>query len=89
MPVTEATFQETPYGRWITSEGWFVLNLGDAFTVQNEEKGGAAYLIEPREAPFGPNLGATSASSGRASRAPTTTRRTSRRGSSSSPASAC
>ena len=57
MPVGEASFQETPYGRWITSEGWFVLNLGEAFTVRNEEKGGAAYLIEPREAPFGPNLG--------------------------------
>ena len=49
--------EETPYGRRITSDGWFVLNLGEAFTVRNEEKGGAAYLIEPREAPFGPNLG--------------------------------
>ena len=47
MPVGEASFQETQYGRWITSEGWFVLNLGDAFTVRNAEKGGAAYLIEP------------------------------------------
>jgi len=57
MPVGEASFQETQYGRWITSEGWFVLNLGDAFTVRNAEKGGAAYLVEPPEAPFGPNLG--------------------------------
>ena len=30
MPVKEATLEETPYGRYVTSEGWFVVNLGDA-----------------------------------------------------------
>jgi uncharacterized cupin superfamily protein len=53
MPVKEASSEETPYGRYITSEGWFVLNLADALAVRNEEKGGATYPIEPREAPFG------------------------------------
>ena len=40
------------YGRYITSDGWFVLNLGDALAVRNEEKGGAEYPLEPREHPF-------------------------------------
>ena len=53
MGVTEARSEETPYGRYITSEGWFVLNLEDALAVRNEEKGGASYPIEPRESPFG------------------------------------
>ena len=52
MPVKEASSEETPYGRYITSDGWFVLNLGDALAVRNEEKGGAAYPLEPREQPF-------------------------------------
>ncbi len=52
MPVQEATSEETPYGRYITSDGWFVLNLEDALAVRNEEKGGAAYALEPRDAPF-------------------------------------
>ena len=52
MPVREASAEETPYGRYITSDGWFVLNLSDALAVRNEEKGGAAYPLEPREAPF-------------------------------------
>jgi uncharacterized cupin superfamily protein len=52
MPVNEASSEETPYGRYITSDGWFVLNLADALAVRNEEKGGAAYPLEPREAPF-------------------------------------
>jgi hypothetical protein len=52
MPVEEARWEETPYGRYITSDGWFVLNLGDALAVRNEEKGGAAYPLEPRELPF-------------------------------------
>ena len=52
MPVQEASSEETPYGRYVTSDGWFVLNLGDALAVRNEEKGGALYPIEPREAPF-------------------------------------
>ena len=53
MPVEEASSEETPYGRYVTSEGWFVLNLADALAVRNEEKGGAMYPLEPREAPFG------------------------------------
>ena len=53
MPVKEASSEDTPYGRYITSDGWFVLNLGDALAVRNEKKGGAAYPLEPREHPFG------------------------------------
>ena len=41
MPVNEASLEETPYGRYVTSDGWFVLNLADALAVRNEEKGGA------------------------------------------------
>jgi len=52
MPVKEASSADTPYGRYITSEGWFVLNLEDALAVRNEAKGGAAHPIEPREHPF-------------------------------------
>jgi uncharacterized cupin superfamily protein len=52
MPVKEASVVETPYGRYVTSDGWFVVNLGDALAVRNEEKGGAVYPIEPRELPF-------------------------------------
>ena len=52
MPVKEASSEETPYGRYITSDGWFVLSLADALAVRNEEKGGAAYPLEPREQPF-------------------------------------
>jgi hypothetical protein len=40
MPVKEASPEETPYGRYITSEGWFVHNLSDELAVRNEEKGG-------------------------------------------------
>jgi hypothetical protein len=36
MPVKEAGSTETPYGRYITSEGWFILNLADALAVRNE-----------------------------------------------------
>ena len=53
MPVKEATLAETPYGRYVTSDGWFVLNLSEALAVRNEEKGGAVYPIEAREHPFG------------------------------------
>jgi uncharacterized cupin superfamily protein len=53
MSVKEASSEETPYGRYVTSEGWFVLNLADALAVRNEEKGGATYPLEAREAPFG------------------------------------
>ena len=52
MAVREASCAETPFGRYVTSAGWFVLNLGDALAVRNEEKGGAAYPIESREHPF-------------------------------------
>ena len=52
MPVNEASSEETPYGRYITSEGWFVLNLADALAVRNEKEGGSLYPIEPREARF-------------------------------------
>ena len=52
MPVKEASSEETPYGRYVTSDGWFVLNLADALAVRNEEKGGAVYPLEPREARF-------------------------------------
>jgi uncharacterized cupin superfamily protein len=52
MPVKEASSTETPYGRYVTSDGWFVLNLGDALAVRNDEKGGASYPLEPREHPF-------------------------------------
>jgi uncharacterized cupin superfamily protein len=51
MPVKEARSEETPYGRYITSEGWFVHNLSQALAVR-QEKGGALYPLEPREAPF-------------------------------------
>jgi uncharacterized cupin superfamily protein len=51
MPVQEAQTDETPYGRYVTSEGWFVHNLEDALAVQFE-RGGALYPLEPREAPF-------------------------------------
>jgi uncharacterized cupin superfamily protein len=53
MPVKEASSQETPYGRWMTSDGWFVLNLADALAVRNDEKGGATYPLESQESPFG------------------------------------
>lgn len=52
MPGEEARVADTPFGRYVTSEGWFVLNLGEALAVRNEEKGGVAYPIESREHPF-------------------------------------
>ncbi len=52
MPVHEARSEETPYGRYISSDGWFVLNLSDALAVRNEEKGGAVYPLECSEARF-------------------------------------
>ena len=51
MSVQEATAEETPYGRYITSEGWFIHNLEDALAVRFQ-RGGALYPLEPREAPF-------------------------------------
>jgi uncharacterized cupin superfamily protein len=50
--VKEASSEETPYGRYVTSDGWFVLNLREALAVRNEEKGGAAFPLEARDAPF-------------------------------------
>jgi uncharacterized cupin superfamily protein len=50
--MREASAEETPYGRLITSDGWFVLNLADALAVRNEEKGGALYPLEPQEQRF-------------------------------------
>ena len=52
MTVKEASSTETPYGRYITSEGWFVLNLADALAVRNDAKGGAVFPLEAREYPF-------------------------------------
>ncbi len=52
MPVKEATVADTPYGRYVSSEGWFVLNLQGALAVRNEEKGGATYPIESQDHPF-------------------------------------
>jgi uncharacterized cupin superfamily protein len=52
MSVNEARSAETPYGRAIVSDGWFVLNLGDALAARNEQKGGAVYPLEAQEAPF-------------------------------------
>ncbi len=51
MPVEEASSEETPYGRYITSDGWFILNLGEALAVRNEEKGGAMYPFEGEREP--------------------------------------
>jgi uncharacterized cupin superfamily protein len=53
VSVEEASFEDTEYGRHVTSEGWFVLNLGDSLAVHNDEKGPAVYPLEPREAGFG------------------------------------
>ena len=51
--MNEATSRETPFGRLITSDGWFVLNLAEALAVRNDEKGGAVYPLESQESPFG------------------------------------
>ena len=53
MAPQEASSEETPFGRHVTSDGWFVLNLADALAVRNEVKGGAMYPLEPRDARFG------------------------------------
>ena len=50
--MDEATLEDTPYGRNPAEEGWFVLNLGDALALRNEEKGGAIIPLEPRGGPF-------------------------------------
>ena len=50
--MNEASIADTPFGRYVTSDGWFVLNLGDALAVHNEQKGGTSYPLESREHPF-------------------------------------
>jgi uncharacterized cupin superfamily protein len=50
--MSEATAADTPYGRYITTEGWFVVNLSEALAVSNEQKGGASYPLESQEHPF-------------------------------------
>jgi uncharacterized cupin superfamily protein len=52
MAAGEAELQDTPYGRNPAGEGWFVLNLGDALAVRNEEKGGTVFPLEPEGEPF-------------------------------------
>ena len=52
MSVSEAGFADTPFRRYITSPRWFVLNLGDALAVRNEEKGGVADPIASQEHQF-------------------------------------
>jgi uncharacterized cupin superfamily protein len=51
-PIDEAASEDTPHGRYVTSDGWFVLNLDEALAVKNEERGGATYPLESREARF-------------------------------------
>jgi uncharacterized cupin superfamily protein len=51
MAVEEAHVEETPYGRYVTTEGWFVHNLEEALAVRFVQ-GGALYPLEPREVPF-------------------------------------
>jgi mannose-6-phosphate isomerase-like protein (cupin superfamily) len=53
MSVDEAPLEDTPFGRNPASaDGWFVLNLGDALAMRNEERGGAFFPLEPRGGPF-------------------------------------
>lgn len=51
MSVQEAHAEETPYGRYVTSPGWFVHNLTEALAVRFPS-GGALYPLEPQDAPF-------------------------------------
>lgn len=51
MAVNEARLEETPYGRYVGSAGWFVLNLEDALAVRME-RGGAMYPLETPDIPF-------------------------------------
>ena len=50
--MNEASAADTPYGRQITSDGWFVLNLTEAMALRNQRKGGASFRIESREQRF-------------------------------------
>ena len=88
MPVKEASSEETPYGRYITSEGWFVHNLSDALAVRNRRR--AARCIHSSRGRRRSVISAsTSASCGRATRTGSTTRKAYRKGSSCFRASAC
>jgi uncharacterized cupin superfamily protein len=51
VSVTEANYADTPYGRYVTSDGWFVHNLQEALAVRFRQ-GGALFPLEPQEAPF-------------------------------------
>jgi len=51
--MSEAHLEETPFGRYPDSDGWFVLNLSDALALRNEQKGGAFYPFEPPGTRFG------------------------------------
>jgi uncharacterized cupin superfamily protein len=46
--VPEAALEDTPHGRIVRSEGWFVLNLGDAYAEGNPNAG-AWYPLESDE----------------------------------------
>lgn len=47
-PVDEARSQDTEYGRFITSDGWFVLDLGGALAVRYGGARGRARPVERR-----------------------------------------
>ena len=87
MPVNEASLEETPYGRYVTSDGWFVLNLPMRSRCATRRR--AARRIHSRR---GSTRSATSAyesaSSRPAIRMRSTTRKACRKGSSCSRASA-
>lgn len=46
MPVSEARVGDTPSGRKVESDGWFILNLADSVAVRTGDRGGAIYPIE-------------------------------------------
>jgi uncharacterized cupin superfamily protein len=50
--VNEARLEDGEQGRYPASDGWFVLNLGEALAQRNEEKGGAYYPLEASDARF-------------------------------------
>jgi hypothetical protein len=86
MAVKEAGLEETPYGRYVTSDGWFVVNLEDALAVRMEQ-GGAMYPLETPETPFR-DFGARVVVLSQAIRTRSTTRRACRKAFSCSRASA-
>ena len=49
--VEEARLEESDYGRWPATEGWFVVNVRDAAWTTNEAFG-AVCFFESDEAPF-------------------------------------